>query len=67
MKKFTLLCAAMVAAVMTAKAEVEFAYDAGAEIVSSYIWRGQYTGGLSLQPDLEIGYDGEHTSLRAGV
>ena len=67
MKKFTLLCAAMVAAVMTAKAEVEFAYDAGAEIVSSYIWRGQYNGGLSFQPDLEIGYDGEHTSLRAGV
>ena len=40
MKKFTLLCAAMIAAVMTAKAEVEFAYDAGAEIVSAYIWRG---------------------------
>ena len=67
MKKFTLLCAAMVAAVMTAKAEVEFAYDAGAEIVSSYIWRGQYNGGLSFQPDLEVGYDGEHTSFRAGV
>lgn len=67
MKKFTLLCAAMVAAVMTAKAEVEFAYDAGAEIVSAYIWRGQYNGGLSLQPDVEIGYDGENTSLRIGA
>lgn len=67
MKKFTLLCAAMVVAVMTAKAEVEFAYDAGAEIVSAYIWRGQYNGGLSFQPDLEVGYDGEHTSFRAGV
>ena len=69
MKKFTLLCAAMVAAVMTAKAEVEFAYDAGAEIVSSYIWRGQYNGGLSFQPDAEVGFDALDDALefRAGV
>lgn len=69
MKKFTLLCAAMVAAVMTAKAEVEFAYDAGAEIVSSYIWRGQYNGGLSFQPDLEIGFNAMDDAIefRAGV
>lgn len=46
---------------------VEFAYEAGAELVSAYLWRGQYNGGLSLQPDLEIGYDGDHTSLRFGV
>ena len=69
MKKFTLLCAAMVAAVLTAKAEVEFAYDAGAEIVSSYIWRGQYNGGLSFQPDLEIGFNvmDDAIEFRAGV
>ena len=69
MKKFTLLCAAMVAAVMTAKAEVEFAYDAGAEIVSAYIWRGQYNGGLSFQPDAEVGFDALDDALefRAGV
>ena len=58
MKKVLVMAAALVAAVCSAKAEVEFAYDAGAELVSSYIWRGQYNGGLSLQPDLEIGYDG---------
>jgi len=46
---------------------VEFAYDAGAELVSSYLWRGQYNGGLSLQPDVEIGYDGDLSSLRFGV
>ena len=46
---------------------VEFAYEAGAEVVSAYLWRGLYNGGLSLQPDLEIGYDGEHSSLRVGV
>ena len=69
MKKFTLLCATMVAAVLTAKAEVEFAYDAGAEIVSSYIWRGQYNGGLSFQPDLEIGFNAMDDAIefRAGV
>ena len=67
MKKISLLAAALVAVVMSAKAEVEFAYEAGAEIVSAYIWRGQYNGGLSFQPDLEVGYDGEHTSLRIGA
>lgn len=67
MKKVLVLAAAMMAAVMSVKAEVGFAYDAGFEIVSSYIWRGQYNGGLSFQPDVEIGYDGEHTSLRIGA
>lgn len=67
MKKVLVLAAAMMAVVMSARAEVEFAYDAGAEVVSAYIWRGIYNGGLSFQPDLEIGYDGEHTSFRAGV
>jgi len=46
---------------------VEFAYDAGAEVVSSYMWRGLYNGGLSFQPDVEIGYDGDLTSLRVGA
>ena len=59
----------MVAAVMTAKAEVEFAYDAGAEIVSAYIWRGQYNGGLSFQPDAEVGFNAMDDAIefRAGV
>ena len=67
MKKVLVLAAAMMAAVCSVKAEVEFAYDAGAEIVSSYIWRGQYNGALSFQPDIEFGYDGEHSSLRIGA
>lgn len=69
MKKIYLLVA-LVLPVLVAKAEgpsVTFAYDAGAELVSAYLWRGQYNGGLSFQPDLEIGYDGEHTSLRVGA
>ncbi len=67
MKKVLVSLAALMAVVLSAKADVEFAYDAGAEIVSAYIWRGQYNGGLSFQPDVEIGYDGEHTSLRIGA
>lgn len=46
---------------------VTFAYEAGAELVSTYLWRGQYTGGLSIQPDFEIGYDGEKTAFRFGA
>lgn len=59
----------LLVAAVAAKAEVEFAYDAGAELVSAYIWRGQYNGGLSFQPDLEIGFDAvdEAISFRAGV
>lgn len=57
MKKVLVLAAAMMAAIFSAKAEVEFAYDAGFELVSAYIWRGQYNGGLSFQPDAEIGFD----------
>ena len=67
MKKIFLLTAAFMAVALSAKAEIKFAYEAGAEVVSTYIWRGQYNGALSLQPDLEIGYDGEHTSLRIGA
>lgn len=44
-----------------------FAYDAGVDIVSAYLWRGQYLGGLSAQPTLNIGWDSEHTSFRFGA
>lgn len=57
----------MMAAVCSAKAEVSFAYDAGADIVGAYLWRGQYLGGLSFQPNLAVGYDGEKSSLRIGA
>lgn len=67
MKKVLVLVAAMMAAVCSAKAEVSFAYDAGADIVGAYLWRGQYLGGLSFQPNLAVGYDGEKSSLRIGA
>lgn len=68
MKKRSLIMLALVAMCICPKLQaVEFAYEAGAEIVSSYMWRGQYNGGLSFQPDLEVGYDGDLTSLRVGA
>lgn len=66
MKK-TFLLMALLAGAMTASADVKFAYEAGAELVSTYLWRGQYNGGLSFQPDLEVGYDGEVTAFRVGA
>ena len=58
MKKRSVILLALVAMCVCPKLQaVEFAYDAGAEIVSSYMWRGQYNGGLSFQPDVELGFD----------
>ena len=69
MKKVLVMAAAMMAVVMSARAEVEFAYEAGAELVSAYIWRGMYNGGLSLQPEGLVGFNAldEAIQFRAGV
>ena len=63
------LVAVVMTVVMSAKAEVEFAYEAGAELVSAYIWRGMYNGGLSLQPEGLVGFNAldEAIQFRAGV
>lgn len=69
MKKVLVLAAAMMAAVFSAKAEVEFAYEAGADLVSAYIWRGQYNGGLSFQPEGLVGFNAmdEKIQFRVGA
>ena len=75
MKKiFSLAAAMMLAVTMMAQEEeaskpVSFAYEAGAEVVSAYIWRGQYNGSLSFQPTASIGFDAldEAIQFRAGV
>lgn len=64
MKKVLVLAAVMMAVVMSARAEVEFAYDAGFEAVSAYIWRGQYNGGLSFQPDVEVGFNANNEAIK---
>jgi hypothetical protein len=69
MKKVLVLAVALMATIMSARAEVEFAYEAGAELVSAYIWRGMYNGGLSLQPEGLVGFNAldEAIQFRAGV
>lgn len=38
--------------------KIGFTYGVGADIVSNYIWRGLYVGGLSVQADANVGYGG---------
>ena len=54
MKKISTLLVALMATFVSVNA-VDFAYEAGAEVVSAYIWRGQYNGGLSFQPTASVG------------
>ena len=75
MKKIFSMAAAMMLAVAVMAQEEEaskpisFAYEAGAEVVSAYLWRGQYNGSLSFQPTASIGFDAldEAIQFRAGV
>ncbi|MBR5677720.1 MAG: hypothetical protein IKX20_06250 [Paludibacteraceae bacterium] len=69
MKRVLALFTAVMAVVFSAKAEVEFAYEAGAELVSAYIWRGMNNGGLSIQPEGLVGFDAldEAIQFRAGI
>lgn len=69
MKKCTLFMALVAMLIAPELNAVDFAYEAGAELVSAYLWRGQYNGGLSFQPDLEIGFDAQDGAIefRAGV
>ena len=65
MKKIFTLLAALMAVVMSVKAELfSFSYEAGAEVVSSFVWRGQYNGGLSFQPTASVGFDALDESIQ---
>lgn len=69
MKKIFTLFIAVMAVAMSAKADDGFAYEAGAEVVSAYVWRGQYNGGLSFQPTASIGFNAldEKIQFRIGA
>lgn len=43
---------------MSATAKEKFTVKGGADIVSSYIWRGSYNAGASFQPNLSLGIAG---------
>jgi hypothetical protein len=57
MKKIVLM-AMMIATGMSATAQDEMETTISADVVSSYIWRGQDLGGASLQPTLGVAYKG---------
>ena len=67
MKKIFTLVAAMLMAVMVIaqdNGKAKFEYEAGAEVVSSYIWRGLYNGGLSFQPSASVGFVSNSDKVR---
>lgn len=66
-KFFSVLLIGLCTIVSSVKAEVEFSYEAGAEVVSSYLWRGLYNGGLSFQPNVTVGFEGEHMNFSVGA
>ena len=57
MKKIVLLAMGM-AMSMTAIAQDEIETTVAADVVSSYIWRGQDLGSAAVQPTLGVGYKG---------
>lgn len=69
MKKRTIVMAVAALLMATELRAVEFAYEAGAEVVSAYLWRGLYNGGLSFQPEGLVGFNAKDEAIqfRAGV
>ena len=57
MKKIVLM-AMMIATGMSATAQDEVETTVAADVVSSYIWRGQDLGSAAIQPTLGVGYKG---------
>ena len=47
--------------------ESAFFYEVGADLVSSYLWRGQNLGGLSLQPSVTLGWNGLYLCTWANI
>jgi len=46
---------------------VGLTYTVGADVVSNYIWRGIQVAGLSVQPDLAVGYGGAYIDVWGSV
>ena len=56
--KTMLLSVAVASQAAMVKAQDRVEVNVGADVVSSYIWRGQDLGNISIQPTLSIGYQG---------
>ena len=57
MKKIVLM-AMMIATGYSATAQDKVETTVAADVVSSYIWRGQDLGSAAIQPTLGVGYKG---------
>ena len=49
------------------KQESAFFYEVGADLVTSYLWRGQNLGGLSIQPSVTLGWKGLYLCTWANI
>jgi hypothetical protein len=47
--------------------ESNFTYEVGTDVVTSYLWRGQNLGGLSVQPSVTLGWRGLYVSGWANI
>ncbi len=65
MKKLTIIVLGLIAALGMQAAD--FAAELNLSLQSTYLWRGQYLGGLTFLPDVAIGFDTDNTAFRVGV
>ena len=56
--KASTLCAALSLLSLEGQAQDKIEVEVGADLVSSYIWRGQDSGGFSVQPSIAVNYRG---------
>ena len=49
------------------KRELDLTLDVGADVVSSYLWRGYNLGGISIQPSVTLGWKGLYLSGWANI
>jgi hypothetical protein len=57
-RKIAALMALMAPAAVMAQEKVQWEVSAGADLVSSYVWRGMYQTGVSVQPGLTLSAGG---------
>lgn len=67
MKLYVLALLTLVIPFTTIKAQDEVEASVGADVVSSYLWRGQKLGGFSIQPSLSLDYKGFSLSAWGNV
>lgn len=57
-RKVMFITALLISYSMTTRGESKFEVTAGADWVSSYVWRGMYQTGVSVQPGLTLSFGG---------